>query len=205
MTQGPVSSGEPDADVPAKVAAALERIARATAVLDRREARAHGLSSVQLRVLLQLVAGPPERRRPGALAREFDVSAASMSDSIAALERKGMLRRERAGNDGRGVALRATVRGRRLTERMRAVTRPVEDAVADLPAGEQVALMRSLFAVIADLRRQGAVTVARMCVTCAHFRPGVRDGRRPHHCALLDMRLGESDLRADCAEHELAA
>ena len=72
-------------DVPAKVAAAMERIGQAFRVLSQREAQAHGLSPIQLQLLLRLAADPPERRRPGALAREFDVSPASLSDSIASI------------------------------------------------------------------------------------------------------------------------
>lgn len=63
-------------DVPAKIASALERIGQALRTLSQREAQAHGLSPIQLQLLLALAADRPSRRRPGALAREFDVSPA---------------------------------------------------------------------------------------------------------------------------------
>ena len=63
---------------------------------------AHGLSPIQLQLLLRLAVDPPQGRRPGALAREFDVSPASLSDSIAALERKGLVERRRIVGDRRG-------------------------------------------------------------------------------------------------------
>jgi DNA-binding MarR family transcriptional regulator len=192
-------------DVPAKVAAALERIGQAFRVMAQHEARAHGLSPIQLLLLLRLAADPPQRRRPGALAREFDVSPASLSDSIAALERKGLVTRRRLGEDRRGFSLALSGSGRRLAERAQRVAGPLERAVAALPRGEQLALMGALFRVIAGLQEEGVVTVARMCVTCRHFRPDVRRGAQPHHCALLDVRLGAEGLRVDCPDHELAA
>lgn len=65
--------------------------------------------------------------------------------------------------------------------------------------------MQTLYEVIAELQRAGVITVARMCVTCRHFRPDAHDGERPHHCALLDVALAEESLRIDCPEHEQAA
>jgi DNA-binding MarR family transcriptional regulator len=200
-----VSLPAPHDDVPAKVAAALERIGQAFRVLAQREAGAQGLSPIQLGLLLRLAADPAERRRLGALAREFDVSPASLSDSVAALERKGLVRRRRLDHDRRGFALALTAAGRRAASRARGVADPVERAVAALPPADQLALMSALYDVIAELQRAGVVTVARMCVACRHFRPGVRAGDRPHRCALLEVDLAAEDLRIDCPEHERAA
>jgi DNA-binding MarR family transcriptional regulator len=192
-------------DVAGKIAAALERIGQAERVLVQREAQERGLSPTQLRLLLRLAVDPAERRRPGALARELDVSAASLSDSIAALQDKGLIERRRVEDDRRRISLGLTRAGRRLARQVEPVTAPIERAVATLPPAQRLALMRSLFDVIAALQRDGVVTVARMCVTCRHFRPRVHAGERPHHCALLDMPLAEHSLRVDCPEHELAA
>lgn len=45
----------------------------------------------------------------------------------------------------------------------------------------------------------------RMCASCAFFRPHVREGSRPHHCALVDAPMAESQLRIECDEHEEAS
>lgn len=196
-------SGAGQDAVAAKVAAALERIGQAHRVLARREGERHGLSPVQLRLLQRLRRGAPPR--PSALARELGVTPASLSDSIAALERKGLVERRRLESDRRGTVVALSAAGGRLAARLDSVAAPVERAVATLPAAEQLALMRSLFAVIAELQEEGVVTVARMCVSCRHFRPDVHAGPAPHHCALLDAPLAEEDLRVDCPEHEPVA
>jgi DNA-binding MarR family transcriptional regulator len=192
-------------DVAAKAAAALERIGQAFRVLSVRHAHEQGLSPIQLQLLLRLAADPQERRRPGALAREFDVTPASLSDSIAALERKRVIERRRLRGDRRGFSLTLTPSGRRLARQTQALAEPVEHAVRQLPADRQLALLQSLYALIAELQRARVITVARMCITCRHFRPEVREGPQPHHCALLDMPLAERSLRVDCPEHERAA
>jgi DNA-binding MarR family transcriptional regulator len=192
--------------VPEKTVAALERLGQALQVLVRDAATHHRLSPIQARLLLRLAHDPEERRRPGALAREFDVTPASLSDSLAALERKGLIVRRRRAADRRGFALSVTRAGSELAERLGAWARPLERAIGALPEDEQIGFMGSLYGLIAALEREGVVSVARMCVTCRHFRPRAHPGERaPHHCALLDRPLAERSLRIDCAEHEQAA
>jgi IS1 family transposase len=75
------------------------------------------------------------------------------------------------------------------------------DAVESVP---DVALRyRLLLELIAGLQRHGAISVARMCVTCRFFRRDAHPNpARPHHCALVDAPLSSGELRVDCAEHE---
>jgi hypothetical protein len=78
-------------------------------------------------------------------------------------------------------------------------------AVADLSAEEQRAFFSGVVKMIRSLQDQGLIPVSGMCVTCVHFRPNVRPGATPHHCALVDAPLATEQVRLDCAEHELAA
>jgi hypothetical protein len=66
-------------------------------------------------------------------------------------------------------------------------------------------VVRLLMRLIGSFQRTGIITVTRMCVTCRFFRRNAHPaGGSPHHCALLDVTLADSDLRIDCPEHELA-
>jgi DNA-binding MarR family transcriptional regulator len=190
-------------DVPGKITAALERLGQALRVLAREEAQRQGLSPIGLQLVLRL-AGLDDPGRPGRLAREFRVSPASLSDSLRALERKGLVERRRDGDDRRGFSFRLTPAGRLLAGRLEPLTSPVRAAAAALPAEEQLTLLLSLYELIADLQRRGVITVARMCVTCSHFRADAH-GPNAHHCTLLDLPLARPSLRIDCPEHELAA
>lgn len=203
--RGGMSLPSDQADVAQKATAALERIGQAFRVLLQREAQRRGLTPTQLQLLLRLVQDPPARCRPGALARELDVTPASLSASIGALERKGLVQRARSESDLRGFTLATTRSGSRLARELEGVAGPVERAIRALDPAAQTALMRSCFELIAELQRREVVTVARMCITCEHFRPRVRSGPQPHHCALLDAPLAEDELRVDCPEHERAA
>ncbi len=192
----------PDAtpDLDTKLAAALERAGQALRVQMWDKAKQHGLSPTQLQVLLRLAADPPARRRIGVVAAELDVTHPTVSDVVTVLRRKGLVEREAAN---RKAVLNLSDRGWSLTAELADWDRRTRDQLAGFPVADKEATLRLLLNLIAGLQRSGAISVARMCVTCRFFRPDAhRDPARPHHCALVDMAMGPGDLRVDCAEHE---
>jgi DNA-binding MarR family transcriptional regulator len=187
----------------AKLVAALERVGQALRVQMWDEAKQHRLSPTQLQVLLRLATDPPARRRIGVLAAELDVTHPTVSDAVAVLHHKGLVDRDPTN---RKAILEVSERGQALaTEVADWDRRTREQFAAFLVADKQVTL-RVLLDLIAGLQRSGAITVARMCVTCRFFRRDAhRDPAQPHHCALVDMPMGDGNLRVDCAEHQQRA
>src|SRR5699024_8542713 len=136
-------------------------------------------------------------------AAQFDVTAPTITDAVAALERKGLLRRRRQDGDARGGTLTLTPAGREVAGHLAGRDAPMVAAGRARDHRTQDPLLSTPFALIAVLQRAGVVTVARMCVTCRHFRPGAHPGRpAPHHCTLLDTALAPAELRLDCPEYE---
>jgi DNA-binding MarR family transcriptional regulator len=187
-------------DVDAKLVAALERAGQALRVQMWDKAKRHGLSPTQLQVLLRLAADPRPRRRIGVLAAELDVTHPTVSDAVAVLRRKGLVERDVAS---RKAALSLSARGRALAGELADWDRRTREQLAHLPDASKQSTLQMLLDLIAGLQRSGAITVARMCVTCRFFRRDAHpDPVHPHHCALVDMAMGAGDLRVDCAEHE---
>jgi DNA-binding MarR family transcriptional regulator len=187
-------------DLDAKVVAALERVGQALRVQMWDKAKQHGLSPTQLQVLLRLAADPRARRRIGVLAAELDVTHPTVSDAVAVLRRKGLVDRDPPSRKG---ALSLSARGRTLADELADWDQRTREQLADFPAADKQATLRLLLDLIAGLQRSGAITVARMCVTCRFFRRDAHaDTAQPHHCALVDAPMGTGELRVDCAEHE---
>ena len=187
-------------DIDAKLVAALERVGQALRVQLWDKAKQHGLSPTQLQVLLRLAGDPPARRRIGVLADELDVTHPTLSDAVAVLRRKGLVDRDPRS---RKAPLSLSARGRAMADRLIDWDERTRQQLADLPIADKQATLRLLLDLIAGLQRTGAITVARMCVTCRFFRRNAHpDSARPHHCALVDAPLGAGELRVDCAEHE---
>jgi DNA-binding MarR family transcriptional regulator len=190
-------------DVDARIVAALERLSQVFRVRLREEARRRNLSPIQAQFLVYLLHHDVVLRRVSQLAREFDLTQATVSDAVASLETKGLLRREQWPEDRRVVTLRLTPEGDGLATSLSNWADPIREHVEGFSKGERETAMGFLMELAGSLQRSGLITVARMCVTCRFFRRDVRPGEAsPHHCGLLNLPLGGSDLRVDCPEHE---
>ena len=192
-------------DVDAKVVAALERLSQVFRARLREQAREHGLSSTQAQFLIYLLYHDVELRRISQLAREFDLTQATVSDAVGSLETKGLVQREKWPEDQRIVTLRLTPHGEKLATILSRWADPIREHLRPFSPDDREAVMPFLIGLIGSLQRSGLITVARMCVTCRFFRQDIHPGEpSPHHCGLLDVPLGRADLRADCPEYEPA-
>ena len=168
------------------------------------EAGGRGLTPTQGQVLALLRANP-DGLRLRALAEQLGVSAATTSDSVAALHRKGLVAKERTASDGRGVIVVLTPTGSREAAAAAAWPDFLLEAVGELSAAEQATFLRALVAMIRTLQEKGRISVARMCVSCRFFQPFRHDNpARPHHCAFVDAPFGDGELRLDCPDHSTA-
>jgi DNA-binding MarR family transcriptional regulator len=193
-------------DVDKKIVASLERLSQVLRNLLREEARERSLSPIQAQFLVHLLHHGAARRRVSQLAREFDLTRATVSEAVGSLEKKGLIRRELWPHDKRVTTLRLTPTGKHTAQELAAWANVIEEHLKDRSAEEKEAVMRFLMDLIGALQKSGLITVARMCTTCRFFRPDAhRSESSAHHCALLDVPLSGSDLRADCPEHKLVA
>ncbi len=186
-------------DVPTKIVAALDRIGRGVRSFHQTVAVRLGLSPLQLELLLLLAAGEPPQPITGALARELGVRGPTVTDSLNALERKGLVVRSSDVRDGRRTPFRLTDAGERLAREADEADQVMRDAIGRIPSED--ALLEGLLSAIDALLGAGVVDVARTCTSCRFFRTAA-DGAA---CALLQIPLPRSALRVDCPEHEPVA
>jgi DNA-binding MarR family transcriptional regulator len=193
-------------DVDKKIVASLERLSQVFRILLRGEAQGHGLSPIQALFLVYLLHHDSAHRRVSQLAREFDLTGATVSDAVGSLEEKGLIRREPWPHDRRVATLCLTPTGEHTARELAAWANVVEEHLTSRSPEEKEVVMRFLMDLIGSLQKSGMISVARMCITCRFFRPDAHPSEdSSHHCALLDVPLAASELRIDCPEHELAA
>lgn len=185
-----------------QIATALQRLALFWRASQWQVAKELGLNPTQCDVLARVSARP---ERAADLAALLGISQASLSDTVSALSRKGLVRRNPDPGDGRARRIEATGKGRALAVRLPEAPLALQDAIAGLGEPERGALLRPLTLIIQSLQEARAIPVQQMCVTCRYFRPHVHDdAARPHHCAFVDAAFGDAALRLDCADHETA-
>lgn len=185
-------------DLPGRIVAALDRIARGIRSHRQQVATASGLTPLQAELLRVVVDGTPPEAATGALAVELGVRQPTISDSLDALEHKGLIVRAPSPSDRRRSIATPTDSGRSRADDLRAADGRLRDVVASLPEAEQERVLGMLLALIEGMLDRGVIDVARTCTTCRFFRSD-RDGI---HCALLRIPLRPALLRVNCPEHE---
>jgi DNA-binding MarR family transcriptional regulator len=191
--------------LPHRLASALSKVSVSLKRRLWRDATMRRISPLQAQVLAFLRQQPDHSSTVSAITQMLGVTMPTASDVIAVLTRRGLLRKFRTEEDGRVFTVLLTARGRRRAEQVTGWPDFLQWAAELLPEEEQESLLRTLVKLIKSIQERGEIPVARMCVTCTHFRPYVNeDARRPHHCALVDADFGDRLIRVDCPEHATA-
>jgi DNA-binding MarR family transcriptional regulator len=176
--------------------ALLSRLARVVAA----EGYVQGLKPVQLQVLRYLGLANRFSRTPRALTEWLGQTKGTVSQTIASLERRGLVSRSGDPADRRIVRLD-------LTEKGHAALDTAGDASATLMAyldAEQRAVFETLIARMLKmhLAAHGQRAMG-LCRACRHFKKDAPGGGQ-HRCALLNVPLDDRDAASVCIEQEAA-
>lgn len=171
----------------------VERLGRVLRAGDH----ATGLNPAQCEALRFLARANRFSRTPAALADYLGSTRGTVSQTLLALEAKGLIEKQASARDGRSVTLSLTKSARATLAR---------DPALDLAraidrTGAASGLAETLDAGLrASLAQRGGRAFG-ACKTCRHFRKDIRAGTNPHHCGLLDEPLSEADSALICVEH----
>src|SRR5690606_3914191 len=91
MNRSDFDPGHQNQSTDSKIIASLERIAQAFRVLLWNESKTNGLSPIQVQVLIFLLHHDEEMRKVSYLASEFNMTKATISDTVKTLEQKGLI------------------------------------------------------------------------------------------------------------------
>ena len=185
-----------------KIIVAFERISEVFRVLLWNQAQSSGLSPIQIQILIFIRHHPPELSKVSYLSREFNLTKATVSDSVRVLVKKELLQRTADPEDSRSHVLTLTESGKKQVTEVEGYIQDLRLPLLDLGTDKKEVLLSSLLELIFKLQRNGILDIQRMCYTCKHYQ-GNRENK--HHCALLNEKLNAQSLRVDCPEHEAAA
>ena len=193
-------------DLPNRLVAGLSKIGLAMKSRPWRRQGRQGVGPLQVQVLTFLRSQPNRCAMVSIIAKELSVKLPTASEVIRTLEQKQLVRRRRSETDNRVVTVHLTAKGMRASEVVTGWPEALSAATQQLTRDEQAQLLTILVKMIRALQLQGEIPLARMCVSCEHFRPQAHPGTAtPHHCQLLDAPLADQSLRLDCSEYVPAA
>lgn len=192
--------------LPDRLVTGLSKIGLAMKSRPWRRQGQQGVGPLQVQVLTILRGRPNQSATVSTIARELSVKLPTASEVIRTLEQKRLVRRRREEADNRVVTVHLTAKGAKAGQAVSGWPEILAAATQELSAAEQASLLMILIKLIRALQLQGEIPVARMCVSCEHFRPhAYADAEQPHHCAYVNAPLGERALRLDCPEYAPAA
>ena len=183
-----------------KIVAALERISAAFRVLLWDEAKENALSPIQNQILIFLLFHDSEKCTVSYLAQEFNMTKATVSDSIKVLLKKGLITKFDHPSDTRSYIIGLTDPGKKTAEKSANFAFAIEKPLNAIGQAQKETMLAGLLRLIRDLNQAGVITVQRMCFSCVNYR--FENGE--HYCKLLKSKLADTEIRVDCPEHEHA-
>lgn len=171
----------------------LERLGALIQQSVREDAARHGLLPIHVQVLHYLAQANRYSDLPIAIAEYFGITRGTVSQTLAVLERKGLLTRARDARHGKRVHLGLTEAGESVlraswAERM-------EEALAGLPI-ESAALEESLRGLLRLLQRMNGQRAFGVCRQCRHF----LDEDTGPRCGLTREPLAAGQIVRICRE-----
>jgi DNA-binding MarR family transcriptional regulator len=190
-----------NSSIESKIVASLERVSQAFRVLLWNESKEFSLSPIQVQVLIFLLHHTEEKRKVSYLADEFNMTKATISDTIKTLLQKLLIRKVFEPHDTRSYIIHLTKKGKEIAEQTSMFAKQIRVPIDKLHRDDKENLLLSLLNIIRHLNQSEVITIQRMCMTCSYYQPS--DQGQRHFCKLLNQQLHNKDLRIDCPEHEM--
>lgn len=191
--------------LPDRLVTGLSKIGLAMKSRPWRRQGQQGVGPLQVQVLTFLRSRTNQVATVSTIARELSVKLPTASEVIRTLEQKRLVRRRRTEVDNRVVTVHLTAKGAKAGQVVSGWPEILAAATEQLSREEQVALLTILVKLLRSLQLQGEIPVARMCVSCDHFRPHAHpDAEEPHHCQFVNAPFGQHALRIDCPDYVAA-
>ncbi len=183
-----------------KIVVALERISEAFKVLLWQKGKEHGLTPLQLQVLLFINYHTPEKCKVNYLAQEFNLTKATISETIRLLTKKEFVVKQPDLKDSRSYSISLSKKGENTVKETSDFASVIEEPLHTMSVNRKENLYKDLRDIILMLSKSGVITVQRMCNSCRFF----KKGEEQNYCLFLEKELKEADIRVDCPEHEAA-
>ncbi len=173
----------------------LERIGH----LIRTEEQIGGLYPAQWAALRYLARANRFSRTPMALTHYLGSTRGTVSQTLIALEKKGLVTRTPSERDKRSVDVALTTAGKKIIKNdpLLNLADEIRTATNEKPETTQQVLEK----ILKQLLKENDGRAFGQCKNCRYFKNHVRQSaKEPNFCALLEVGLSEQDSEKICAE-----
>ena len=182
-----------------KILNGLERLSEALKALRWDKAKQHGISPIQIQILLFVTNHKTAICNVSYLAKELMVTKATISDAVKVLLKKNYLEKDFSPLDSRRYNLLMTSEGKALVNRLLDYASPIAGALSTFKEEELLSVFDTLSKLIFQLNQQGVIQVQRTCYRCRFYSGNQKN---KHYCHFLQTELKKEEIRIDCGEFE---
>lgn len=171
----------------------INRIARINAA----DEWAEEINPTQWTALSYLARANRFSRSPSQVADFMTATRGTVSQTLKALAKKGLISEVRSNQDKRSISYSVTNLGDALVHR----DSTLHHAVSSLGTDETASLLTGLEDLVRNALKQRGLRAFGVCETCMHHRKSKTGG----YCALLQESLSRPETKQICHEHAEAA
>lgn len=179
-----------------KIVAGLERISESFKVLLWEKAKTFGISPIQIQILIFIAYHKTSSCNVSNLAKEFNLTKATISDAVRVMTLKGYIKKEYNSKDIRRYNIFLSEEGTRIVRETENFAKPIKDQLGGISQSDLASLFDTLSQLIYQLNKNGILTVQRTCYACKFY----KRKENKDHCNLLNKELLNTDIRLDCPE-----
>ncbi len=179
----------------------LERLSEALKSLLWDQAKIYRISPIQIQILLFVSNHRTDLCNVSYLAKEFNITKATVSDAVRVLLEKELLEKDFSPADNRRYNLTITPKGTKLVDELSEYASPISSELSSFKKEELIGIFDTLTKLIFQLNQRGIIQVQRTCFNCRYYGGDKMDN---HYCNLMEKGLKTQEVRLDCHEFEEA-
>lgn len=185
-------------DLPSKIVAGLERVSEAFKVLLWEKAKLLGLSPIQIQILIFISFHKSSICNVSHLAKEFNITKATISDAVRILEKKSLISKDFSSSDGRSYTIELSDLGKKTVSETENFANPLKNSLDNIDLPDLKSLFDTLSKLIYQLNQSDILTVQRTCYGCRFY----MKSNHKDYCNLMQKELLNPEIRIDCPEFE---
>ena len=162
--------------------------------------KVENLSPVQMQFMIYLEKNPPDLCKVSVLAREFDLTKATVSDAITSLENKSLIVKVMEKTDKRSFYIQLSPKGKKVVKRVSKWADTIQSKIESFDGNEKKVVLVFLMELLKALFDEGAINVPRLCITCNNFERDIKpSSTQPHRCGLTGKYVSDINLNIGCS------
>ena len=178
---------------------ALERVSQVFRTLLWDYGKKKKLSPIQIQFLVHISAHSKKYSSVSEMARTFNLTAATVSDAIKSLEKKGLVQKIVSRRDGRKFPISLTKEGLTMANHLANWYSPMLDHIQNFPNETREAVLIFLLKLVESLKENQLLEEIKTCLSCRYL-ANQSDAKNNQitYCLLRKVSLNIGELRLNC-------